>query len=91
MDEWMDGWMDGCMHVCMYVYMYTCIRIHMTSISDRFLSPSSTYMLWADRVLAGSGLLRDVFWGFACPIHCGPSGLPWPLSGLFLELLLGIG
>lgn len=42
-------------------------------------------------MLAGAALLKDLVWGFACPLHCGSSGVPWFVSGLLIGFLLGIG
>ena len=47
-------------------------------------------MLWVDRLLSGAGVLPEVAWGFACPIHCGSSGAPL-LLGFFIGLSVGIG
>lgn len=67
------------------------VREVMTAISDRSFSHSSKFMLLADRVLAGAALLKDLVWGFACPLHCGSSGIPWFVSGALVGFFLGIG
>ena len=52
---------------------------------------SSASMLWLERALAGAGVLREVVWGLACPVHCGSSGLPFLVLGFFIGLVVGIG
>jgi len=48
-------------------------------------------MLWVDRLLTGAGLLSDLSWGFACPFHCGASGIPLLVCGLCIGLVGGFG
>ena len=43
-----------------------------------------------EHALAGAGLVREVLWGLACPVHCGGSSIPYLLLGLLCGFVLGI-
>ena len=51
---------------------------------------SSACRLWVEHALAGAGLVREVLWGLACPVHCGGSSIPYLLLGLLCGFVLGI-
>ena len=48
-------------------------------------------MLWAERLLAGAGVVRELAASLSCPIYCGGSGWPFFLAGLGLGFALGFG
>ena len=51
----------------------------------------SRRMLWAERLLAGAGVVRELAGSLSCPIYCGGSGWPFFLAGLGLGFALGLG
>ena len=48
-------------------------------------------MLWVERAFAGVGVLRELVWGLACPVHCGSSGVPFISLGFLIGFFLGVG
>ena len=47
-------------------------------------------MIWVEQALAASGAVRELLWGWSCPLHCGSSALPFFIAGLSLGICLGI-
>ena len=45
--------------------------------------------VWVERALAGVTLLRDLSYGWSCPLHCGSSLVPSFVAGLSSGLLVG--
>ena len=43
-----------------------------------------------EHALAGAGLVRDVAWGLACPVHRGSSVLPFFGLGLLFQFILAV-
>ena len=62
----------------------------LSTTADAHLPLKCMRMVWLDRLAAGAGLLREVVWGLACPLHCGSSGLPFFGLGFLCGFTLGI-